>query len=97
MSVNCPDDGGLRKARKPQLPRPPKPNAVTFTPEEVAYLLGRSVATLARWRVTGEGPAFVRPKPRLVRYRLEDIEAFLGAPVRSTTEADARDAARYAA
>jgi hypothetical protein len=65
-----------------------------LTPEEAAYVLNRTVATLARWRVTGEGPAFVRPKPRLVRYRLVDLEAFLGAPVQSTTEADARDAAR---
>ena len=97
MSQSCKTDGGARKSRKPQTPRAPHPNAVTLTPEEAAYVLGRSVATLARWRVTGEGPAFVRPKPRLVRYRLADIEAFLGAPVRSTTEADARDAARYAA
>lgn len=94
MSVISPPEGAPRKARKPQLPRAPKLGATTLTPEEAAYVLDRSVATLARWRVTGEGPAFVRPKPRLVRYRLVDLEAFLGAPVRSTTEADARDAAR---
>lgn len=97
MSESCKTDGGDRKRRKARLPRPPHPNATTFTAEEAAYLLGRSVATLARWRVMGEGPAFLRPKPRLVRYRLADLEAFLGAPVRSTTEADARDAARHQA
>lgn len=87
----------LGKKRKPPRPQAPRPNTKIFTPAEVAYVLGCSVPTLAYWRIAGKGPAFVRPKPRLVRYRLEDIEAFLGAPVRSTTEADARDAARYAA
>jgi len=93
VSVISPCEAAGRK-RRSQLPRAPQPGASALTPEEAAYLLNRSVATLARWRVTGEGPAFVRPKPRLVRYRLADIEAFLGAPVQSTTEADARDAAR---
>lgn len=94
MSIISPREASGRKRRKPQHPRAPQPGATALTPEEAAYVLGRSVATLARWRVTGEGPAFVRPKPRLVRYRLVDIEAFLGTPVQSTTEADARDAAR---
>jgi hypothetical protein len=93
VSVISPPEAPGRK-RRCQLPRAPQPGASALTPAEAAYLLNRSVATLARWRVTGEGPAFVRPKPRLVRYRLADIEAFLGAPVRSTTEADAADAAR---
>ena len=93
MSVISPIEAAGRKRRKPQIPRAPKPGTTALTTEEAAYVLGRSVATLARWRIEGEGPVFVRPKPRLVRYRLADIEAFLGAPVRSTTEADARDAA----
>ncbi len=94
MPVISPSEAAGRKRRKPQIPRAPKPGTSALAPEEAAYVLGRSVATLARWRIQGEGPAFVRPKPRLVRYRLEDLEAFLGTPVRSTTEADARDAAR---
>ncbi len=32
--------------------------------------------SLQRWRVTGQGPAFVRFGPRRVRYRLDDIEAW---------------------
>ena len=84
-------------SRRAQVPAAPRDGATLLTPEEAAYLLGRSVATLARWRVTGEGPAFVRPKPRLVRYRRDDIDAFFGAPIRSTTEADARDAYRVGA
>ncbi len=94
MSVSCKSDGVTRKERKPRLPRAPHPDATILTVEEAAYWLKRSVATLDRWRVTGEGPAFLRPKPRLVRYRLADLEAFLGTAVRSTTEAATRDAAR---
>lgn len=96
MSERSPLASTPRK-RPPQNPRAPKSGVSALTPQEAAFVLGRSVATLARWRVTGEGPAFVRPKSRLVRYRLVDLEAFLGTAVRSTTEADSRDAAREAA
>lgn len=33
-----------------------------------------SVRTVQRWRVTGEGPRFVRLGPRRVVYRLSDCE-----------------------
>jgi hypothetical protein len=59
-----------------------------LTPEEAAFVVGRSVATLARWRLTGDGPRFLRPRARLVRYRLADLHAFMGAAFTSTTEAD---------
>jgi hypothetical protein len=32
--------------------------------------------TLQRWRITGDGPAFVRFGPRHVKYRLADIESW---------------------
>jgi predicted DNA-binding transcriptional regulator AlpA len=82
-----------RRKRPATPPRPPRPGADLLEPSEAAHLLGLSVATLARWRMAGKGPAFVRPAPRLVRYRRADIDAWLGAAVRSTTEADARGAA----
>jgi predicted DNA-binding transcriptional regulator AlpA len=44
-----------------------------------AELIGTSERALERWRVTGEGPAFVRVGPRRVGYRLRDIEAWLEA------------------
>ncbi len=47
--------------------------------EEVAERLGLSVRTVERWRVTGEGPAFVRIGPRRVAYQEEAIEAWLAA------------------
>jgi predicted DNA-binding transcriptional regulator AlpA len=41
------------------------------------YHLGRR--TVQRWRVTGDGPAWVRLGPRRVLYRLSDIEAWTAA------------------
>jgi excisionase family DNA binding protein len=39
-----------------------------LTVEEAAERLKISKHTLNRWRVTGEGPPFVKYGPRLVRY-----------------------------
>ncbi len=39
-----------------------------LTVEEAAVRLKISKHTLNRWRVTGEGPPFVKYGPRLVRY-----------------------------
>jgi excisionase family DNA binding protein len=39
-----------------------------LTVEEAATRLKISKHTLNRWRVTGEGPPFVKYGPRLVRY-----------------------------
>ena len=39
-----------------------------LTVEEAAASLKISKHTLNRWRVTGEGPPFVKYGPRLVRY-----------------------------
>ena len=43
-------------------------NEVLLTVEEAAARLKISKHTLNRWRVTGEGPPFVKYGPRLVRY-----------------------------
>ncbi len=51
-----------------------------LTPKQAAEFLGVSVDTLARWRVLGVGPAFVkfsRAKQALVRYRREDLDGFI--------------------
>jgi predicted DNA-binding transcriptional regulator AlpA len=80
----------IRK-RRPTAPRPPRPTATLLEPCEAAWLLHLSVPTLARWRMEGKGPAFVRPAARIVRYRPADIEAWLGASVHSTSEADAKE------
>jgi len=43
-------------------------NDILLTVEEAAVRLKISKHTLNRWRVTGEGPPFVKYGPRLVRY-----------------------------
>ena len=43
---------------------------------DVAQMLGCSVALLRKWRLSGNGPAYLKIG-RLVRYRREDIDAFL--------------------
>jgi hypothetical protein len=48
------------------------------TPEEVAAHLGRSVQALAQLRFHGTGPAFIRTG-RLIRYRWEDVAAWVQA------------------
>ncbi|MDR7229934.1 putative DNA-binding transcriptional regulator AlpA [Caulobacter sp. BE264] len=54
--------------------------AETFlTPADLAQRIGYSVATLARWRIEGSGPPFMKPGAGLrarVRYRLSDVEAW---------------------
>ncbi len=47
---------------------------------QTAELLGVSVATVRRWRLTGQGPKY-RKFGGAVRYFAEDIDAFIaGAP-----------------
>ncbi len=59
-----------------------------LTPKQAAEFLGVSVDTLARWRVLGAGPAFVkfsRAKQALVRYRREDLERFIREHLHTST------------
>lgn len=46
-------------------------------PPEVAEYLGMSVAALATQRYRGDGPAYVRLSARAIRYRWEDVDAWL--------------------
>lgn len=49
-----------------------------ITEKEVAYLQGKSVKGVRKDRYNGTGPKWVR-LGRLVRYRLSDVEAFIGS------------------
>jgi predicted DNA-binding transcriptional regulator AlpA len=51
---------------------------ILLTVQQAAARLQISVDTLNRWRITGEGPPFLKYGPRLVRYDEADLEA-LGA------------------
>ncbi len=56
-----------------------------LTVEEAAARLKLSKHTLNRWRVTGEGPPFVKYGPRLVRYAAARLDAWEQARSHSST------------
>jgi excisionase family DNA binding protein len=58
---------------------------ILLTVEEAAARLKISKHTLNRWRVTGEGPPFVKYGPRLVRYGSTRLGEWEQARVRSQT------------
>lgn len=45
---------------------------------EAAHYIGLSYGTLKKWRVTGDGPAYVRIGSRIV-YLIEDLDTWLYA------------------
>ena len=44
-----------------------------LTEREAADFLGYSVRTLQKWRITGNGPIYVRVSNRSVRYRRKEL------------------------
>jgi excisionase family DNA binding protein len=48
-----------------------------LTPKQAAEHLSIPAGTLAQWRSQGRGPKYHKLGGRLVRYRLEDLEAYL--------------------
>jgi hypothetical protein len=53
-------------------------------PTDVAKHIGVPAKTLAQWRYLGQGPRFIKIG-RHVRYRWQDVEAWLAAQSRATT------------
>lgn len=51
-------------------------NLPLFDERDAAKIISCSVALLRKWRLFGEGPAYCKIG-RLVRYRQEDLSAFL--------------------
>jgi predicted DNA-binding transcriptional regulator AlpA len=58
-------------------------------PEAAAEFLGRSPSTLAKSRMTGTGPRFVKLGGS-VRYDLRDLEAYITQATRRSTSESAR-------
>jgi hypothetical protein len=58
-----------------------------LTPEAAGLHLGVSAKVLERWRSRGEGPAFARLSRKTIRYRAEDIDAFVAGSVVASTAA----------
>jgi hypothetical protein len=67
-----------------------------MTEEQLAKQLSVSVALIRRWRLEKRGPLFVKVGV-LVRYRPEDVMAWLGALPTGGTRAVARSADLYEA
>lgn len=57
---------------------------ILLTPVQAAAILQVKPNTLAKWRVTGEGPAFIRVG-RSVRYSSREIARFIEHRTRRST------------
>lgn len=58
--------------------------ATTVSPTDAAERLGVKASTLANWRCSGGGPAYIKVGGR-VRYRLVDLADWLDAQTRLST------------
>ena len=56
-----------------------------LTTAQLAVELGLHPFTLCNWRVQGRGPAYVQMCGKAIRYRRQDITAWLEAQVRTST------------
>jgi hypothetical protein len=56
-----------------------------LTPDEAATWLRVTKGHLARLRVVGGGPLFVKLSRRCIAYRVEDLEAFVASRIRRST------------
>ena len=50
-----------------------------LTPAEAAEYVGLTEETLLRWRMRGQGPAFLKLGRKVVRYSRADIDAWAEA------------------
>lgn len=57
-------------------------------PEFIAEYLGTSPANLAQWRYKGIGPKFVKLGHRAIRYRMEDVNAWIEANTLTQSDMD---------
>jgi predicted DNA-binding transcriptional regulator AlpA len=54
-------------------------------PPEAAKYLGLSTSTLAKMRLRGDGPVYLKLGKRTVAYRRVDLDAFLAQNLRRST------------
>jgi predicted DNA-binding transcriptional regulator AlpA len=72
------------------------PSSILRTPA-AAELLGVSISTLEKWRVSGQGPRFVKIGARLVGYEKADLDTFRDSlPRFSNTSGTTRERRRRA-
>jgi hypothetical protein len=65
--------------------RPAAASIRVLTPAQTAEYLTLSISTLARMRIAGNGPTFIRLSPQKIGYRQNDLDQFLEARVRTST------------
>jgi predicted DNA-binding transcriptional regulator AlpA len=83
--TNDGDDGGSTVAHRSEPSPTAEPESILLTEAQAAQLLGFSPRTLQAWRVRGGGPTFVHVSARCVRYRREDLEAWITERLRIST------------
>jgi hypothetical protein len=72
-------------------PSRPQPIFKLMKTAAAARFLGRSASTLAKYRMTGEGPPFVK-LGQAVRYDMADLQAYIARSRRQSTSARSRPA-----
>jgi predicted DNA-binding transcriptional regulator AlpA len=64
-------------------------NQILLRPPRAAAYIGLSVSTLAKQRLRGDGPKFVRLSPRAIGYLQADLDAWVSSKrCLSTSEYD---------
>jgi len=63
------------------------PRFLKLTPQQAAQVLALSTSWLAKLRLFGNGPAYLK-LGRRVRYRMQDLTKWLRAKVRRSTSDD---------
>lgn len=61
--------------------------------KDVAEFIGVTSNALAKLRMDGNGPAFIRVGSRNIKYRWSDVEAWIDANTHTTTDDYSRGAA----
>lgn len=56
-----------------------------LTVHELATYLRISKSSLDKYRLTGDGPKYIRVGRHAVRYRMSDVEAYLASRVTTST------------
>lgn len=60
-------------------------NPKFLTPEDAAKYLTVSLSSLAKWRMSGAGPRYVKVGGRRVAYAISDLDAYAASRVATST------------
>lgn len=60
-------------------------NDTLLTPSQAGAQLGMTPGALAQLRYTGHGPTFVKLTAKAIRYRQNDLDAWVASSLRTST------------